>query len=167
MVVSLSDNPLGNWNQFTTLQYQKLEEKMPTKMYLRVLLSKAFRWRPSEFEDNECLFRMQHILLNELNCSTVAKNLEPQIISARIYHAMRKNRHLWNAIIIDHNCSQLHGRDLDLCEANYYGKTPHYWEQGVGLVSIFKDFLESDINEEIDHCYKEEKGNLITYMTKR
>ena len=68
---------------------------------------------------------------------------------------MLKNDQIWESTWI-RNCSQLSGESLELCE-----------EALSGSRNIFLNYVESDLNLEIDNCYFEEKENLTNYMTKR
>ena len=104
----------------------------------------------------KCSQRLNHIILHKRNCRGVADKLEPQLLSVQIYNSMTANYQLWKSIMMSKNCSQLSGGSLDLCE-----------EALSGRIHAYRNFVKSNLNQEISNCYIEEKGNLRKYMSKR
>ena len=108
------------------------------------------------FDLRKCSQRLSHIILHKMNCRGVADKLEPQLLSVQIYISMTANEQLWKSIMMSKNCSQLSGGSLDLCE-----------EALSERIHKYRNYIKSNINQEISNCYVEEKGNLRKYMSKR
>ena len=104
----------------------------------------------------KCPQRLQHIISDKMNCSGVAKKLEPQLLSVELFSSMTADEQLWESIMIARNCSQLSGKSLKMCELALSGRT-----------TGAKGYTEANLNEEINNCYFEERGKLSNYLPKR
>ena len=104
----------------------------------------------------KCTQRLRHIISDKINCRGVADKLESQLLSVQIYISMTANEQLWESIMMSKNCTQLSGESLYLCEEALSDRIKEY-----------RNYVESNLNQEINNCYIEEKGNLGKYMSKR
>ena len=108
------------------------------------------------YDLGKCSQRLRHIISDKTNCRGVADKLEPQLLSVQIYISMTANEQLWESIMMSKNCSQLSGESLYLCE-----------EALSERINESRNYVESNLNQEISNCYIEEKGNHSKYLSKR
>ena len=108
-------------------------------------------------DNKECPQRLFHIIKKKMKCPTVAGRMEPQLFSIHLEYSMMANEQLWEGIGMYHNCSRLSEEDYSMCEK--------------GLLFLAKydtrNYFMGDLNQEIDKCYLEERGNQTSYFTKR
>ena len=150
--------PKGLQRRFTK-EFDELMSSMQStesgaKMYRNVLAKPDFLLYG--YDLGKCSQRLRHIISGKMNCRGVAAKLESQLLSVQIYSAMMKDEQLWESILTSRNCSQLSGESLELCEVALSGR-----------IHAFSNFIETNLNQEIDSCYIEERGNSSNYLTKR
>ena len=114
----------------------------------------TYNFRP---EDKECPQRLLHIIKENMKCTKVAEKLEPQLFSMHLWYAMMENEKLWEGIGINRNCSRLSGEDHKMCEKSLIF---------LSKFGTINDFT-SDLNQEVNNCYLEERGNQTNFFTKR
>ena len=140
--------------QFRDLMSSMQSTEAGVKMY-RIVSAKPYT-RLYGYESGNCSQRLSHIILHKMNCRGLADKLEPQLLSVQIFMSMTANEKLWESIMMSKNCSQLSGGSLDLCE-----------EALSGRIHTLRKYIKSNLKQEINNCYIEEKGNLRKYMSKR
>ena len=142
-----------------------------TKKFIDLLLSRSFQasemggeivriiWKSgvdASFDgEGQCHQRLLHIFKHELNCSGVANKLVPQLQSIDIANSMMRNEKLYNSLMVYQNCTKLKGSTYKMCRnVLENGLTP-------------QTYMQSDINIELEHCFREEKVNSNHLLTKR
>ena len=125
-----------------------------SKIFRKVFAYIEFSFFGYGFE--KCPQRLHHIISEKMNCRGVAVKLEPQLLSVQIYYSMTEDEQLWESIMMSRNCTQLSGVSFALCEKVFSGR-----------MTNVRNSVDANLNEEINNCYIEEKGNLGKYMSKR
>ena len=107
-------------------------------------------------ESENCPQRLRHIMSDNMNCRGVVEKLGLQLLSVQIFQSLMANEQFWESIMMRRNCRELRGETLELCEEALSGK-----------LSNFKPYIETNLNQELNNCYNEGKGNQSNYLTKR
>ena len=144
--------------EFLELMISMQRTYVGSKIVRKVYGRNEFSTFGHDFE--KCPERLLHIISDKVKCDVVARKLEPQLLRAQIYYSMLEDEKLWESILVSRNCSQLSGSSLALCEKVFSGTKMAHQIQSQNRIGVH-------INEEINNCFSEEKGNLINYMTKR
>ena len=108
------------------------------------------------YDIKECPQRLRRIISDKKKCRGVSDKLEQQLLSVQIYYSINADKRLWESVMMSRNCSELSGESLEICEKALSGEFP-----------VLKSYINTDVNQELNNCYIEEKGNLSNYMTKR
>ena len=140
--------------EFDDLMKYKQSTKARAKMYRRELLSMDYLFYG--YDIDECPQRLHHIISDKKICKEVADKLEPELLSVHIYSSMLADEQLWDSIMRRRNCSKLNGDNLEICEKAFSGK-----------IKAYRNFVMSNLNQEINNCYIEERVNLSHYLSKR
>ena len=126
--------------------------------------AKIFRkfHRPNSFTSygydiKKCPQRLRRIISDKIKCLIgVSDKLQRQLFSVQIYYSINTDDQLWDSIMRRRNCSELSDESLEMCRKALSGEFP-----------VVKPYINTDVNQELNNCYIEEKGNLSNYMTKR
>lgn len=102
-----------------------------------------------------CPERLLHIAKEQMNCRGVANKLEQQLNSIEIYNSVMRNKILFESLIVHQNCTKLTGKSFTICDDILSSRLP------------LQNYVTSDLNLELDNCFKEEMGNRTNFLTKR
>ena len=151
--------PEGLHNVYTKEFYELMRllqsNESGAKIYRKVV--GAYDFTNFGHDIRKCPQRLRHIISDNMNCKKVAYKLESELLSVQIYSLMTTDEQYLESILKSKNCSQLSGESLELCDAFLSGRTNHGYRNSV----------VSDLNQEIDSCYIEERVNLSNNLTKR
>ena len=145
--------------KFATQEFEDLMRYIRSTVWgakIQRTVAKVRTFESYRQELEKCPQRLRNIISEKVNCRGVANKLDTQLLSLQIFQTLLSNDQVWESIILRKNCSQLRGESYKMCEEGLSGK-----------LTRVKSYIETDLNQEIDNCYTEERGNRTNYPSKR